>query len=172
MSKIIFIIGGSGSGKSAWALNLARAKTKKVAFIATGEPKDEEMKKRIARHKNIRPPHWRTFEEPLKVNPLLKKISAKFDCLIIDCLTLLASNLLLNGFSNTAIESRMRRLCEILHRGKADAIIVSNEVGSGIVPENKLARDFRDIAGRINQLVAKKATEVYFMVAGIPWRIK
>ena len=145
---------------------------KNVAFVATCRPKDYEMKKRIALHKKNRPLHWKTFEEPLVPVLLLKKIGSKFDVVIIDCLTLMVSNLMLKGHRGGVIENKISKLLCALKKIRAECIIVSNEVGLGIVPENKLARDFRDIAGNVNQIVAKEAKEVFFMVSGIPWRVK
>ncbi len=172
MGKITFIIGGARSGKSQYAIKLAKEKAKRVAFIATCQGLDKEMKKRIMVHKNSRPLHWRTFEVIENITRLLKEISSKFDVIIIDCLTLLISNLLLKGTSEDSIEKQINEMMSILVKIKASSIIVSNEVGLGIVPEHKLARDFRDIAGRINQIVAAKSNEVFFMFSGIPSRIK
>jgi adenosylcobinamide kinase/adenosylcobinamide-phosphate guanylyltransferase len=171
MGKITFILGGARSGKSTFALKLAK-KCKNVAFIATCEALDEEMIERIRLHKESRPRHWQTFEESRDVAKKLEKIDNKFDCIVIDCLTLLVSNLLLDKFSAKKIEARIEGLLKDLKKKKAKAIIVSNEVGLGLVPHTKLGRDFRDIAGRINQVVAKDADEVYFMVSGIPAKIK
>lgn len=172
MSKIIFIIGGARSGKSSYALNLVKEKYKKVAFIATCLPKDIEMKKRIALHKKNRPLYWQTFENPKHIHLLLKKIGNKFEVIIIDCLTLWVSNFLLEGFNQNFIEKEADKLLNVLSGIKSKSIIVSNEVGLGIVPENKLARDFRDIAGRINQMVAYESNEVLSMISGIPLKIK
>ena len=172
MGKITFILGGARSGKSQYAIKLTKEKNKKVAFIATCQPKDLEMKKRIQWHKKIRPAYWQTFEEPQDLSALLKKIGTKFEVILIDCLTLWVSNLLLKNFKKVAIENEVNKILSILKEIKAKSILVSNEVGLGIVPENKLARDFRDIAGRVNQLVAKKSDVVFFLVSGIPWRIK
>ncbi len=172
MGKITFILGGARSGKSTYALNLAQERGKKVAFIATGEPRDAEMKKRIALHKKERPSGWKTFEEQKNISSVLKKIGQEFDLVIIDCLTLLISNLILTGLKSDLIQNKINDLLNEVTKIKSNCIIVSNEVGLGIVPENKLARDFRDIAGRANQLVAKKSNQVFFIVSGIPWRIK
>lgn len=172
MGKITFILGGARSGKSYFAVNLAKKKGRKVAFIATSLAKDLEMKKRIELHRKIRPAHWRTFEEPKGISLLLKEIGSKFEVMIIDCLILLVSNLLLEGHNINEIEDEINKILICLKKIKAKSIIVSNEVGLGIVPQNKLARDFRDIAGRINQIVAEKSSEVFFLVSGIPWRIK
>lgn len=172
MGKITFVLGGARSGKSQQALKLAEAYGKRVAFFATCEALDNEMKKRILLHKKSRPSHWKTFEEPRNIEGALKKIGSKFNVIIIDCLTLLVSNLLLEGIKEKAIEARIKKICSILKKIKANSIIVSNEVGLGVVPDNKLARQFRDIAGRMNQIVAAEADGVYFMVSGISWRVK
>jgi adenosylcobinamide kinase/adenosylcobinamide-phosphate guanylyltransferase len=173
MGKITFVIGGARSGKSHFALKLAKEeKARNVAFIATCEALDLEMEKRITCHKKNRPKYWQTFEEVKDISGLLKKICNKFELILIDCLTLLTSNLLLNNFKEDDIEDEIRKILSILKKTKAKSIIVSNEVGLGIVPNNKLGRDYRDITGRINQLVAEKSNEVFFLVSGIPWRIK
>lgn len=172
MGKITFIVGGAKSGKSAYALSLADRRKKEVAFIATCEPLDKEMRQRIAQHKKTRPMHWQTFEEPKDVSGLLKKIGNRFDCIVIDCLTLWCSNLVLSGYSQNSIEEEAKNIITCLKTVKAISVIVSNELGLGIVPENKLARSFRDIAGRVNQIVADKADKVYFMISGIPMKVK
>ncbi len=171
MGKITFILGGARSGKSSFAIKLGKKSKAKTAFIATCEPKDLEMKRRISLHQKVRPAYWRTFEEPLKVSGLLKKISSKFDLILIDCLTLLISNMMLNNAKDSAIEAEAKKILSLLKKNKADSIIVSNEVGLGIVPNNKLGRDFRDIAGRVNCLVAGESDEAFFMVSGIPLKI-
>ena len=171
MKKITFILGGARSGKSTYALELAR-KYKKVAFIATCEALDKEMAKRIRLHKESRPKYWDTFEEPKEIETTLKKLVNKYDCIVIDCLTLLVSNLFLCGLNKDAIEEKISKLISALKKINCRVILVSNEVGMGIVPDNKLARDFRDVAGWINQIVARESDDVIFMVSGIPWRIK
>ena len=172
MGKITFILGGARSGKSTYALGLAKKGNKEVAFIATCIPCDEEMKMRIGLHKKKRPSHWHTFEESKNIELLLKKIGPEFNIIIIDCLTLLISNLLSEGLSDSAIEDRINNMLAMLRLRKSKAIIVSNEVGLGIVPKNRLARRFRDLAGRLNQAIAREADEVFFMASGIPARIK
>ncbi len=172
MGKIIFILGGARSGKSAYALELAKKGKKKVAFIATCQALDKEMSRRIELHKKTRPKNWQTFEEHCRVAVLLDKIAAKFDLILIDCLTLLVSNLMLNGLNEKTIIKEVNAILAALNKTRADAIIVSNEVGLGIVPKNKVGRDFRDIAGRINQAVAGKSDQVFFMLSGIPWMVK
>ncbi len=171
MGKIILILGGARSGKSTYALSLAK-KQKQVAFIATCQGLDKEMEQRIKLHKEARPKHWQTFEEPKELGILLDKIGNTFDCIIIDCLTLLVSNLILNGYKEKDILNKFAAILAQLEKKKAKVIVVSNEVGLGIVPVSKLGRNFRDIAGKINQIVANKANQVLLMVAGVPLDIK
>ena len=172
MGKITFIVGGARSGKSSYALELAKSNAGKTAFVATCRPTDAEMRKRVRLHKNSRPKHWKTFQDNDNLPLLLRKISLKFEIVIIDCLTLLLSDFMLKGLNANFIEGRTKEVLRTLKKIKAESIIVSNEVGLGIVPENKLARDFRDIAGKMNQVVAKNSDHMFFLVCGIPWRIK
>lgn len=172
MARIIFVLGGARSGKSAYALKLAKKNKKKVIFIATCQALDKEMSERIRLHKKTRPRDWKTFEEPYKVLDLLRKTSAKYETILIDCLTLFVSNLVLKGLKYDAIVNEVNSILSHFNKTKSLVIIVSNEVGLGIVPDNKLARDFRDIAGKINQVVAQKSEQVFFMVSGIPLKIK
>ncbi len=171
MNKITLILGGVRSGKSSYALNLAK-KHRKVAFIATCQGLDKEMCVRIKLHKETRPKHWQTFEEPKDLAKLIGKLSNSFDCILIDCLTLLVSNLVLAGDKQEQVFKKIKELLFVLSKKKAKIILVSNEVGLGLVPANKLGRDFRDIAGKVNQLVAKNADEVFFTVSGIALKIK
>jgi len=173
MGKIIFILGAARSGKSSFASELAKkSKKSKVAFIATGEARDCEMQKRISIHKRYRPSNFKTFEEAYNLSGLLKKIIPGFDVIIIDCLTLFVSNLMLRKYSEEKILNEMKKTLAELEKTNAKVIIVSNEVGLGIVPQTKLGRDFRDIAGKVNQVVAKNADNVFFMVSGLPVKIK
>jgi len=171
MKKVTLILGGARSGKSTYALTLAK-KYRKVAFIATCLGLDKEMRERIRLHKESRPKHWETFEEHKDLSRLLNKINTKFDCIIIDCLTLLVSNLILSGLSEKAILNNINQFLSGATKSKANLIIISNEVGLGLVPTNKLGRNFRDIAGRVNQLVANYANTVFFTLSGIPLKIK
>lgn len=171
MGKIILILGGARSGKSTHAVILAK-KHKKTAFIATCQPLDKEMRERILLHKEARPKSWKTFEEPKDIEGLLRKIGNEFDCVIIDCLTLLVSNLILAGHKEEDILKKIKAIAANLRKKKAKIIIVSNEVGLGIVPANRLGRGFRDITGRVNQIAAKIADEVLFIVSGVPLKIK
>jgi len=172
MGEIIFISGGARSGKSRLAVKLAKDSAGKIAFLATCDPGDSEMKKRVVLHKKARPKSWTTFEEPEEPAVLLKKIGSKFEVIIIDCLTLLVANLIQKGHREKAIKNKINRMLNIAGKINAAVIFVSNEVGLGIVPVNKLARNFRDLAGWINQMVAEKAGRVFFVVSGIPWRLK
>lgn len=171
MSKIILILGGVRSGKSTHAISLAR-KHEKVAFVATCQALDKEMQERIRLHQKARPKHWKIFEEPNNLDSLLMKIGDTFDCVIIDCLTLWISNLILAGYKEAKILKKIDALLVNCRKKKAKVIMVSNEVGLGLVPANKLGRDFRDIAGKVNQMVARVSDEVLFFVSGVPLKIK
>ncbi len=172
MNKITFVLGGARSGKSSYALDLAKKQKGKIAFLATCQALDKEMEKRIALHKNSRPSHWQSFEEPRDIEKVLRNSGNSFDLIIIDCLTLWVSNLLLARNSQAQIEAKIGAVLSAAKKVKAKIIFVANEVGLGIVPANKLGRDFRDIAGKVNQITAKNSDRVFFMVSGIPWRIK
>ncbi|MFH1190719.1 MAG: bifunctional adenosylcobinamide kinase/adenosylcobinamide-phosphate guanylyltransferase [Candidatus Omnitrophota bacterium] len=171
MNKMTLILGGARSGKSSYALSLAK-RYKKVAFIATCQGLDKEMRQRIKVHKETRPKHWETFEEPKELVKLIGKLSCHFDCIIIDCLTLLVSNLILAGDKQEQVFEKIKALLFVLGKKKAKIILVSNEVGLGLVPVNKLGREFRDIAGRVNQIAAQEASQVFFMAAGLSLKIK
>lgn len=171
-NQLVFVTGGARSGKSTFAIKMADKSSKNVVFIATGVARDSEMHERISNHKEARPKSWHTIEEPYDLAKTIPQIPKKTDMIVIDCLTLLVSNLLLSGKSSEFIESEFYKFILNLKNLKFNVIIVSNEVGLGIVPDNELARKFRDISGKINQIAAKNCDTVYFMVSGIPWRIK
>lgn len=172
MGKFIFILGGARSGKSAYAQARAKELSKKVAFIATAEIGDAEMRKRIARHINSRPKHWTTIEEPLNLIGALKKCRGKAEVILIDCLTLFLSNLLIKGLTPSVMRKTVKDLTKYIAGLTQTLLLISNEVGLGIVPENKMTREFRDIAGTANQIMAKYADEVVFIQAGIPLKLK
>ncbi len=173
MSNVIFVLGGARSGKSDYALSIARHKNGKNAyFIATCQALDDEMKKRITLHQNARPNHWKTVEAPFDVSGAVKKIGKGTGAIIIDCITLLVSNLMLRGDPEMSIIKEAEKIVVSARKSGYETVIVSNEVGMGIVPENESARRFRDIAGRVNQFIAKKADIVYLMISGLAWRIK
>lgn len=169
MSKKIFITGGARSGKSSFALKEASGISGEKAYIATAEALDEEMRERIEQHKNQRGKDWDTYEEPLRISDVIKKIESRYDVIVVDCLTMWISNIMNAGLS---IEIEIENFISSLATHNSSVYIVSNEVGMGIVPENEVARRFRDVAGTLNQKVAKVADEVYFVIAGIPLRIK
>ena len=171
MGKIILVLGGARSGKSNFACSLAR-KHKRVAFIATAEGGDVEMRRRIRRHRRQRPEHWKTFEEPRNILRALSAAGEDHDCVVVDCLTLWVSNLLLAKKSEAEISRTLSEVLGVIKKAKFRTVFVSNEVGLGLVPSNTLGRVFRDIAGRVNQLVAAAADEVYLLFSGIPFRLK
>lgn len=172
MGTMILITGGCRSGKSSYALKRAEALDRERVFIATCRPDDAEMTQRIARHQAERSAAWRTIEDYGSLIGTLETETRRGATLVIDCLTLYVSNLLLANEPSDAVISNVRELTAIIARGEATAIIVSNEVGWGIVPDNALARAFRDIAGTANRVIAESADEVYCMIAGIPIKIK
>lgn len=159
------VLGGARSGKSAYAERLAAAHPRKI-YLATAEPRDAEMRARIAEHKRRRD-GWETVEEPLAIADV---IAARTDAVIlVDCLTLWLSNLMERGCD---VETERARLCAAIGAAQAPLILVSNEVGLGIVPDSALAREFRDHAGRLNQRVAEACGRVVFMAAGLPLTLK
>jgi adenosylcobinamide kinase/adenosylcobinamide-phosphate guanylyltransferase len=170
MGKLIFITGGAASGKSTFAQELADSLSEQVTYIAPAEAKDKEMELRIRIHRRNRPGHWKTIEEKIDVAGVLSQVADKNEVVLLDCLTLLVSNLLLSG--EKKILEEIKELVDKVKKMKATLLVVSNEVGMGIVPDNNLARQFRDIAGRANQLIARAADEVYLVVSGIPVKVK
>lgn len=140
--------------------------------MATSQALDDEMERRIARHKETRGPDWTTIEEPIKLEEALESLKVQVDIVLIDCLTLWVSNLLMDGETEDKILSRVEALVESMQKVPQSIIVVSNEVGSGIVPENKIARIFRDIAGIVNQRIAVCSDTVVLAIAGIPHVIK
>ncbi len=170
--KIYFITGGARSGKSAYAEKLAHGLTGKRAYIATAQALDAEMAARIEKHRKDRGDTWDTYEEPLAVAELLRKLSSRYQVALLDCLTLWLSNVMAHTDGDGAVLSRVEDLVQAITGFEGMCIVVSNEVGLGIVPDNPLARKFRDFAGMLNQKVAQAADEVYFTAAGIPVRIK
>jgi adenosylcobinamide kinase/adenosylcobinamide-phosphate guanylyltransferase len=168
MSKeIILITGGARSGKSRYAEQRVLGCGARALYVATAEAKDEEMAQRIAEHQKRRGAQWRTVEEPLELAEALLAQRGKIDCALVDCLTLWISNLLIRHDDKYASE-KVEELIEKLSQLDFHVVLVTNEVGWGIVPDNPLARKFRDLAGRTNQRVAHIATEVILMVAGMP----
>jgi adenosylcobinamide kinase/adenosylcobinamide-phosphate guanylyltransferase len=167
----IFIIGGARSGKSQFALKFAEENFCFPLYIATAEALDKEMETRIIQHRKVRSKKWRTLEEPLDILKAIKKAPAKTDGILIDCITLWVSNCLLKE-GKEAFFCRLTRFADFLSSASVPIMMVSNEVGMGIVPENKLAREFRDIAGTCNQKLAEVASSVIFTIAGQPLPLK
>jgi adenosylcobinamide kinase/adenosylcobinamide-phosphate guanylyltransferase len=165
--KIILITGGARSGKSRYAEQRALEMSARPLYVATAEAKDEEMAQRIEEHRKRRGTRWRTIEEPLELAEALLAQCGKIDCALVDCLTLWISNLLIRHDEKYASE-KVEELIEKLPQSDFHLVFVTNEVGWGIVPDNPLARKFRDLAGWTNQRVAQVATEVILMVAGMP----
>ena len=178
MKETVFVLGGCRSGKSRHALELASQRVAKEkpggrkTFIATCTPLDEEMERRVDKHQEERGPDWRTVEAPAALPEAIAENSLSSDVIVADCLTLWVSNLMLEGNSPEDIEKYAAKLVEAVGEAQCPVILVSNEVGSGIVPGNQLARLFRDAVGTVNQSVAKNADKVFWMVAGIPVAIK
>jgi adenosylcobinamide kinase/adenosylcobinamide-phosphate guanylyltransferase len=173
VNKIIFVIGGCRSGKSNYAMQTAEEiATEQKIYIATCVPQDDEMKRRVARHQKERSQNWVTVEAPLDLPGAILQNSRRANVILVDCLTLWMSNLLIETGDENKIEETISQLTNALEKAKCPIILVSNEVGTGIVPENALARQFRDITGWLNQAVAKYANKVVWMVAGIPVTVK
>ena len=160
MRKVLFIIGGCRSGKSSHALNLANQIPGHKIFIATCMPHDKEMEERVLLHKKQRSRAWTTLEVPVRLPEEISKNSQKENVILVDCLTLWISNLILENNDQENIDGHIRKLVRSLEKAQCPIILVSNEVGTGIVPENRLARRFRDIAGFTNQKVAACADKL------------
>ncbi|MBI3318979.1 MAG: bifunctional adenosylcobinamide kinase/adenosylcobinamide-phosphate guanylyltransferase [Candidatus Omnitrophica bacterium] len=172
MHSFIVVTGGTRSGKSRFAVDLAKRVSGRVVYLATCEAADKEMRQRIVRHQRQRPKSWRTIEHPTDPARALTQLPAATGGVLIDCLTMYVSGLLVRGDSDVQITQKIRRLCTAIRRAPFPVILVTNEVGFGIVPEYPLGRRFRDLAGLANQLAAASADHVVLMVAGIPLWIK
>ena len=186
MGKLILVLGGARSGKSTYAQKLAEETTvgsSRVAYVATGITCDHEMRARVEQHRRSRPPEWATIEAPTEVAQAIKKAGEEYAVMIVDCLTTLITNWLAERGQleeptedmvelEKAVLGRIEELVHAAEGARATVIVVSNEVGLGIVPTFKVGRVFRDLAGLANQIVAREADEVYVMWAGIPQKIK
>jgi adenosyl cobinamide kinase/adenosyl cobinamide phosphate guanylyltransferase len=162
---LTLLLGGARSGKSSLAVRMAGAAGDPVTVVVTGRPTDEEMAERIRRHRAERPTDWSTIEEPIDLSAALESSPAAAP-MIVDCLTLWIANLLERGCTDEEVERQARRSARIASSRAGPTFAVSNEVGSGIVPVNELARRYRDVLGRTNQLWAEAADRVLLMVAG------
>jgi adenosylcobinamide kinase / adenosylcobinamide-phosphate guanylyltransferase len=177
--KLIFLLGGARSGKSSTAERMARVLGgDSVLYVATAEAFDDEMRAAIAKHQADRPSSWQTLEAPLRIGGALVN-RALPAVVLIDCITLLASNALLSlpeectqEQANAAVMQEVTPLLDIQRDSESVWLLVSNEVGMGIVPPYRLGRLYRNALGRANQAIATAADEVYLLVAGIPWKLK
>jgi adenosylcobinamide kinase/adenosylcobinamide-phosphate guanylyltransferase len=184
MGKIILITGGARSGKSTFAESLAKDIGSNILYIATSLPIDDEMRTRIKKHQENRPNCWMTIEQYKNLDEIIIN-NPSFSGILIDCVTIMVTNLLMDidtDWDSTpsqqidrfeeAIFHEFNKIIKASTQIATPIIIVTNEIGMGIVPDNHLSRVFRDIAGRVNQIIAKHATDVYLCVSGIPVRIK
>jgi adenosylcobinamide kinase / adenosylcobinamide-phosphate guanylyltransferase len=173
MGIVTLITGGARSGKSAHALALAQqAPGTRRFFIATGEALDDEMRERIAHHRANRSADFATLEEPLAIAAALLNLAGRADIVVVDCLTLWISNLLMANRGDEEILDEARGLAATMAGAPFASIVVTDEVGAGIVPENAMARRFRDLLGWTNQVMAQTAERLVLMVAGYPIRFK
>jgi adenosylcobinamide kinase/adenosylcobinamide-phosphate guanylyltransferase len=176
--ELILILGGARSGKSVYAERLARERGGEVLFVATATAGDEEMARRIAAHRTARPAGWRTLEAPAEVAARVAEAGDPAGTIVLDCLTLLVSNLLLaheaagEAAVAHAVEAEIDALLAQIEAGVATWIVVSNEVGMGLVPPYPLGRVYRDLLGRVNARVAARADRAYLLVAGLPLDLK
>ncbi|KNY17893.1 cobalamin biosynthesis protein [Shinella sp. SUS2] len=165
----VLVLGGARSGKSAFAERLVAETGLSRHYIATGRAFDDEMRERIARHREDRGGGWQTHEEPLALAARIADVARADRAVLVDCLTLWVTNLMLE---ERDIAAECSGLLEALRQAPGRIVLVSNEVGLGIVPENRMAREFRDHAGRLHQKVAALVPEVYFIAAGLPLKMK
>lgn len=181
MGKIILITGGARSGKSRFAEEYVTKYGKSIAYIATSQIYDDEMAYRVKLHRKRRPSSWQTFEAPFNAHEAISEAFKAHDTILFDCITLYLSNYICaketENFSLAELSCGAQKMIGQLIEAVAKApdktcVFVTNEVGSGIVPENQLARNYRDLAGLCNQQLAQSADEVYFVVSGIPLQIK
>lgn len=184
--RLVLVTGGARSGKSGFAETMCMEQGQEIGYIATAQALDEGMVERIRRHQARRPDSWTTYEEPVEVDRLLREISVSHDVLLLDCLTVLTTNIMLSDETldwdtvprskineiENCVTDRMKAIIAAAKEEGQVLVAVTNEVGLGIVPENRLARIFRDIAGKSNEIFAGAADEVYFVVSGIPMKIK
>lgn len=166
------ILGGARSGKSAYALGLARENGRLVAFVATAEALDRDMAARIERHRRERPASWLTVEEPVDLVEALHRLADRAELVVVDCLTLWVSNLLQRGMEAEPILAEADSLAKVMGERHFSLILVSNEVGQGVHPETPQGLRFRDLLGLVNQRVAHAADRVLLMVAGYPLTLK
>lgn len=185
MSKIILVTGGARSGKSSFAESLCINRNNSTAYIATSIAFDDEMKDRVKKHQESRPQNWLTYEIYKDIYSILEDISKKHETVILDCITLLVNNLMFTydididnasreeiNILEAYIKDQVNKLLQEIKKTNLYFVTVTNELGMGVVPDNKLSRIYTDIVGRINQQIALQSDEVYFVVSGIPMKIK
>jgi adenosylcobinamide kinase/adenosylcobinamide-phosphate guanylyltransferase len=181
--KCILLIGGARSGKSSFAQKLAVKLNKPVLFVATAEASDEEMRDRIEKHQKARPSDWSTLEVTNHIGKEITRKIGEYQVVIIDCITLLVNNTFGQyshqnteqidaPFIEKKLTNEIGELVECINQVDADFIIVTNEVGTGLVPANAVGRLYRDLLGKANQILAQRADDIYLMVAGLPLSIK
>ena len=173
MGETTFITGGTRSGKSAFAQSLAEQRSGPLLYVATAGIGDAEMAERVARHREARGERWQTLEEPLRLADRLPEAAKGHCAILLDCVTLWLSNLFFHcGERPEPVLAEVERFIAVLPAVDVPLLLVSNELGSGIVPENRLAREFRDLAGEVNRRLAAAADEAWLVVAGLPLRLK
>jgi adenosylcobinamide kinase/adenosylcobinamide-phosphate guanylyltransferase len=170
--KLIFITGGCRSGKSRFALDYANQHFSKKMYLATCEALDQEMAQRIEHHKKMRGPEWHTIEEPIEISDQIKLHGDEVEVIVLDCITLWLSNLLMRRKDDLEIMEEISRFINTIKEKQTSLILVSNEVGLGIVPVDPLGRRFRDLSGMANQKIAEVVNTVILMVSGIPIFLK
>ena len=169
--KLILVLGGARSGKSSWALHFTEARYKSFLFLATARSLDDEMAERIRLHKLSRGPDWELVEEPIEIADALKTRCGHVEAVLIDCLTVWLSNVMFEK-GVESLDAYRDDLLTTLSVREQNIIVVSNELGMGIVPENSIGRKFRDLSGQCNQQIAAIADTVVFMTAGLPMVLK
>lgn len=169
-SRCVLVLGGARSGKSAFAEQMVLSQEGRAHYIATGRAWDDEMKERILHHRDRRGEGWETHEEPLALTDTLERLDQPENTILVDCLTLWVTNLMLDEGRN--VEDAFAPLVQHASQARSKIVFVSNEVGLGIVPDNRMARQFRDYSGRLHQQIAAVAKEVYFIAAGLPLKMK
>lgn len=185
MGKLILVTGGARSGKSAFAEETAKKMGDNILYVATLIPFDDEMKLRIKKHREQRPSHWETVEAYKDLDMNLKDKVQDKDGVLLDCITVMVTNIMMDNLRDwnnirtdemekleKCVKEQVEKILAFIGKSPVPFVLVTNEVGMGIVPEYPSARLFRDVAGRANQMIAKAADEVYLCVSGIPVRVK
>ena len=191
MGKLTLVLGGARSGKSTFAEKCAKETGgENVLYVATSETKDEEMKERVVKHRADRPSAWDTVEAPRNVVQAIRQVRSDASVILLDCMTFLVANHLMDAAApeddpfddpsadpfdakiETAVVAEVNALIDYVKEADVELIVVSNEVGLGLVPAYELGRAYRDVLGRANQILARHADEVLFLVAGIPMKVK